>query len=177
MAQRKNANEKNPIKAPASAPKAPANGNNAAFKALTLTMLLIVAALAVILASSFLLPSSDIARVSGPPREFRGSFERLPEGSRNAIENFFSLRLALSLLNLALLAYLLYIYTKDYLKIKSNFTLGIIAFLFSFMLYALSEVPLLHLLLGPLGGPNIFSFVPMAFSAIGLLIFAKLGSE
>ena len=55
--------------------------------------------------------------------------------------------------------------------------MGLVAFLFSFLMYAVANVPLLHLLLGSYGMAAMISFVPMLFSAIGLLIFAKLSNE
>ena len=100
-----------------------------------------------------------------------------PEGDIDSLQNNISITLALSTVNVLLAIYLLYAYVKNYLGIKSSFTLGIVAFLFSFLLYALSSFPLIHMLLGPYGIASRLSFVPMLFSAIGLLIFAKLGSE
>ncbi|MFH1470453.1 MAG: hypothetical protein ABIF01_01785, partial [Candidatus Micrarchaeota archaeon] len=73
--------------------------------------------------------------------------------------------------------YLLYIHLKDYLAIRSGFTLGLVAFLFSFLLYALSSLPVIHVFFGRFGMASVFSFIPMLFSAIGLLVFAKLSNE
>ncbi|MEM3399721.1 MAG: hypothetical protein QXP42_02730, partial [Candidatus Micrarchaeia archaeon] len=87
------------------------------------------------------------------------------------------LRLLLATLNVILVICLLYIYVRDYIRLRSNFTLGLIAFLFSFLLYAISTIPLIHIILGPYVGPSIFSFIPLLFSAIGLIIFAKVSNE
>jgi hypothetical protein len=141
------------------------------------TLALLVLAFAMIAASSFLLPSfgfppkpppdNDI-----PPRGLAVFEDRISVD----MYNYFLLRFAFAAINVALLVYLLFIYVKDYMRLKAKFTLGIIAFLFSFLLYALSSLPLTHIVLGPYGR-GISTFVPMLFSAIGLLIFAKLGSE
>ena len=142
------------------------------------TLALIIAAFAVIIVSSLLLPSVQF--VGMRESEGRSSF-----GGAGVVNNstfadlnsYATLRLILSIINALLVVYLLFMYVRNYFIIKSNFTLGLIAFLFSFLLYALSSIPIVHGLFGPFGMGGIFSFVPMLFSAIGLVIFAKLSNE
>ena len=141
---------------------------------------LIVAALAIIVMSSFLLPSFGFAERSADGRarvQLRDDTAAPPPEQAAGMEEYFMLRLALAALNAILIIYLLYIYVKNYLRLKSGFTLGLVAFLFSFLMYALSSLPLMRMALGPYGIGGMFSFVPMLFSAIGLIIFAKLGNE
>jgi len=149
---------------------ASANGG----RAILYTAGLIVAALAIIAASSLLIPSfgPDTRGTIGG-----GGFGVPPGEANTAIEDSFAMRFVLSLFNVAIVIYLLFVHVKDYLRLKSTFTLGLIAFLFSFLMYAIATVPILHLLLGPYGRAAMISFVPMLFSAIGLLIFAKLSNE
>jgi hypothetical protein len=143
------------------------------------TTALIIAAFAVIIVSSFLLPSVQFVGI----REAEGRPSIGPGGavvdSQTAIDlnSYFTLRLALSIINTLLVVYLLFVYVRNYLILKSSFTLGIIAFLFSFLMYALSSIPTVHMLFGPFRIAEVFSFVPMLFSAIGLVIFARLSSE
>jgi hypothetical protein len=139
------------------------------------TVVLILAAFAVIIVSSFVLPSVRMLGI----REMEGRSIMGGEPLNNPadLNSYLTLRLALSTLNILLVVYLLFVYVRNYLAVKSNFALGLIAFLFSFLLYALSSLPLVHTLFGPFGIGGVFSFVPMLFSAIGLVIFAKLGSE
>lgn len=133
---------------------------------------LIAAALALLVVSSILLLRPGFGgSMRGPP----DVFEQDPFIA--ALEQNLLLRLALSGINVALCIYLLYVYVKDYLRLRATFTLGIIAFLFSFLLYALSSFSLVRILLGPYGVASSLSFVPMLFSAIGLLIFAKLSND
>ncbi|MFA4983035.1 MAG: hypothetical protein WC588_02340 [Candidatus Micrarchaeia archaeon] len=141
------------------------------------TLALITAAVALLAASSLLIP--------GVGEQVRGGrFDRAPpheraisENAVAAIEDNLALRYGFSGLNVILVIYLLYLYVKDYLTIKSGFTFGLVAFLFSFLLYALASFPLMRVVLGPLGMASMLSFVPMLFSALGLLIFAKLSNE
>lgn len=139
-----------------------------AFQAAMYTTALFFAAIAIFFISSVIIPSFTVLR-EGP------GFGRFIE--REELENYFTLRLVLSMLNVALIIYLLFIYVKDYLRLRASFTLGIVAFLFSFLLYALSSMPMFHLVLGRFDFGGLFSFIPLLFSALGLIIFAKLGSE
>jgi len=144
--------------------------NGCSGRAALYTAGLIAAALAIMVASSLLIPSF------GPG--MRGGFGAPPpEEIGNAIENSYTMRFALSIFNVLIVIYLLYIHVRDYLRLKSSFTLGLVAFLFSFLMYAISNVPLLHSMLGPFGRAAMLSSVPMMFSAIGLLIFAKLSND
>jgi|SRR5271157_991498 len=145
--------------------------------AIAYTTILIVAAFAVLIISSFILPS--VRFIGMGENESRPEFVEM--GGMNPelvnLNGYVTVRLILSVLNTVLVAYLLFVYVRSYLILRSNFTLGIVAFLFSFFLYALSSIPLVHGLFGPFGIGGVFSFVPMLFSAIGLLIFAKLSNE
>ncbi len=137
-----------------------------AFNAFMCTLLLVALAFVVMALSALLAPSLPF-----------GPRDRMDHGLPQELENYFSLRIGLSLLNLALVIYLLYIYVGEYLKLRASFTLGIVAFLFSFLLYAMSTVPSIHVLFGGFGFASGFSFIPLLFSAIGLIAFAKLGTE
>lgn len=145
--------------------------------ALVGTLGLILAALAIIYLSSYFLPQVQFIEnlrnggvMAQPPRT--GGFAVSEE-----LGSYAAMRLVLSAVNIALVIYLLYVYLKDYLRYKSAFAFGIVAFLFSFLLYALSSLPLVHSLLGFRGLSSVFSFIPLLFSAVGLVIFAKLSNE
>ncbi|MCL6089157.1 MAG: hypothetical protein M1530_03265 [Candidatus Marsarchaeota archaeon] len=148
-------------------------------RALLYTGGLIIAAMAILYLSSVLLPqlkfiedlrSGELMLISGP----EGSFIIGPDIS--AYGSYFALRLLLSLANIALVIYLLFLYVRDYLHFRTSFALGIVAFLFSFLLYALASMPFIRFM-GQSGFADIFSFVPLLFSGLGLVIFAKLSNE
>lgn len=142
--------------------------DGSSLKAAAITIVLFFAAIAIFFISSVIIPSFALLR-QGPG--FGGFIQR------EELENYFTLRLLLSMLNIALIIYLLFIYIKDYIRLRASFTLGIVAFLSSFLLYALSSMPMFHIVLGRFDFSGLFSFIPLLFSAIGLIIFAKLGSE
>ncbi len=95
-------------------------------------------------------------------------------------DNFYLARVFLSSANLLLIAYLIFVYTKDYLALRSGFTMGLLFFMCTFMLYAISTCPLLHSffgLRGMGGGVGIFSVLPTVFNFVALLIFTKISSQ
>ncbi len=143
------------------------NGQNRAGPAALYTVALIAVALGVLALSSLLLPHFE-RELRAPP----GSPSFPPD-----IGDYPLVRFALSAVNILLVVYLLFIHVRDYLRLKSSFTLGLVIFLFSFLLYALSSFPVLHMLLGEGGRAEFLSFVPMIFTTIGLLVFAKLSSD
>ena len=170
----KEANTKKGAKPKSGAPNGPMGETG---RALLCTAGLIVLALVIIYLSSVILPQikfiedmKNAELVTTP----RGDFMMV----NSNVGGYFALRFLLSSLNLVLVVWLLYVYVKDYLRFRTSFALGITAFLFSFLLYALSSLPFARLLPGS-GGPlgEIFQFVPLLFSAIGLVIFAKLSNE
>lgn len=152
------------------------DGKPTVLPALLCTAALIAAALGILFLSSYLLPRVPFIQ---DLREGVAPFPRPPDFSRlgGELGSFFALRLLLSALNLVLVVYLLYAYLKDYLRVRTSFALGLVAFLFSFLLYALSSFPAIHLLFGFRGMAGLFSFIPLLFSALGLVIFVKLSNE
>ncbi len=127
------------------------------------TLLLFIIGLSIIIISSLLIP-----------HHFNYVQNEYP--ATNIDNSLFLFTVALSVVNITLVLYLIYIYIKDYLILKTNFTLGLLAFLFSFLLYSLSTLPF-HGLGIEEGFETFASVLPMLFSAIGLLIFLKIGSE
>ena len=138
-------------------------------------MVLIAAAIGLIAVSSIILPGLGSVLDQGPHGP--GPFGAPPAQGIAPFENNVALIATVSALNVVLAIYLLFTYVRNYLNIRANFTLGIVAFLFSFLLYALLSFPLIHTALGPYGIASTLPFVPMLFSAIGLLIFARIGNE
>ena len=151
------------------------NAGKSSGLAMLYTFGLVVAALAIIAASSFLVPNFGPGTRIGMMGAGFGAPP--PEEVGRALDSFTDMRSALAIFNIIIVIYLLYIHIKDYLRIRSSFTLGLVAFLASFLMYAISTLPEMHLLLGSYGRAAMISFVPMMFSAIGLLIFAKLSNE
>ncbi len=161
---------KKPLKTKKTGNEARSNGI-----ALLWTLVLIASALSIIYLSSYFLPRVQFIEdmrngvmMIPPPGEFAASDE---------IGSYAGLRFLLSAVNIILVIYLLYVYVKDYVRYKSGFAFGLVAFLFSFLLYALSSLPLVHSFLGFRGLSSVFAFIPLMFSALGLVIFAKLSSE
>ena len=83
----------------------------------------------------------------------------------------------LSFTMLVLSLYLVFIYLRDYLQLKSPFTLGLLIAVFSFMLFAIAANPLLHIFFDVYGGKGVFSIVPYLFATISLAILVWISSK
>ncbi|MGV8176214.1 MAG: hypothetical protein ACP5NX_00215 [Candidatus Bilamarchaeaceae archaeon] len=124
-----------------------------------------VGTLAIVLISVMLMLSVD--RIFS----FRGHESMLDMGAMFMIGNLLSFAM------FVLSIYLTFTYLKDYLELKSSFTLGIILAVVSFMMFALTSMPAFHMLLGVYGRPGPFNFVPYLFATISLGILAWLSSK
>ena len=89
----------------------------------------------------------------------------------------FLAQIVLSLMMLVMSFYLLFIYLKDYLQLKSKFTMGLIVAVFSFMLFAFAANPLLHMFLGVYGGQGLFPLIPYLFATLSLAILVWVSSK
>lgn len=92
----------------------------------------------------------------------------------------------LSIIDVALLVFLLYSYVKSYLEVKSRFALGLVGFLFGLMLFTLTSNRLVLAFLGlapimqgpgPQMGVALIDIVPLVFSTIALAVLAYLSNE
>ncbi len=89
----------------------------------------------------------------------------------------FTIGSVLSLLMFVLSVYLIFIYLRDYLELKSNFTFGLLLMMVALMLFSLSSMPLLTTIFGVYGRPGLFSVIPYIFTLISLAILAWLSSK
>jgi hypothetical protein len=84
----------------------------------------------------------------------------------------------LSFFMFVLSIYLIFTYLKDYLELKSKFTLGILCMIISFMLFSLTSMPPIHNLFGVYGRPGLFTMVlPSVFATLSLAILAWFSSK
>jgi magnesium-transporting ATPase (P-type) len=83
----------------------------------------------------------------------------------------------ISFVMLVLSIYLIYIYLKDYLELKSKFTLGVLLAVVAFMLFAITSNPVFHIFFGLYGREGIFKLIPLLFATISLAILAWISSR
>jgi hypothetical protein len=137
--------------------------NDFTLKAMAGAILALLLAVGVFLAVDAAFP----VRQWGPPN---------PPG-QDLMQNVFLLQMGLSTAMILLSLYLLFTYLKDYLQLKSGFTLGIIFAVFSLMLFAISANPALHIFLGVYGGRGLFTLVPYLFATISLAVLVWVSSK
>ena len=91
------------------------------------------------------------------------------------IELFYKIKTVLSSINATLLVILLATYTDMYIKLKSEFTFGLIVFSLILLFYALSSNPLLQWLFGFRAfGLGPFAMIPDLFTSLALAVLIYL---
>jgi len=84
---------------------------------------------------------------------------------------------SLSFLIIAFSAVLIYTYIKDYLELRSSFTLALLLAIVAFLMFGISSNPMVHLFFGAYGRPGFFSFMPYLFAALALGILVWISRE
>ena len=103
------------------------------------------------------------------PTEFMG--ERPSRPTPGDIELFYTVKTVISSINVMLLIFLLIGYIDIYRKTKSEFTIGLLIFSMTLLLYALSSNPLIHWLFGFRAfGLGPFAMLPDLFACVALSI-------
>jgi hypothetical protein len=100
-------------------------------------------------------------------------FDKFDE-RRMPFEWLFTASSFVSTLMLLLSVFLIFIYLKDYLELKSSFTLGLLLMLVSLMLFAITSNPMLHQFFGVFGMFGIITIIPYVFATISLMILLKI---
>lgn len=138
------------------------NPKSTAPKAALGTVLIVVFSIGIFLAADALFP-------------FRGLGDR--REVMEVMQSFFTITTILSSAMFLVSVYLLYIYLKDYLELRSGFTLGILIAVVSFLLFSITSNPILHMVFGIFGKEGIFSIIPMVFATLSLAILAWVSSR
>lgn len=88
------------------------------------------------------------------------------------------LKTAISFINLALIIPLFAIYAGIYRKMKSSFTLGLMAVIFALGMYAVTSNPLVvGTLAGRIGDIGLFQIIPDLCATAALLILIRISLE
>jgi hypothetical protein len=98
-----------------------------------------------------------------------------PPGGREEVKQ---LKTAISFVNLALIIPLFVIYAGIYRKMKSTFTLGLMAVIFALLMYAVTSNPLVvGTLGGRIGDIGLFQIIPDLCTTAALLILVRISLE
>lgn len=133
--------------------------------ALLVSILVVIAIIIVLLVPKFSL-------VPHPPRPFDLRPERPVKGD---IELFYTAKTIISSINFILLTFLIFTYIDIYKKTKSEFTIGLIIFSSTLLLYALFSNPLFHSLFGFFAfGLGPFAMLPDLFTCASSVVLLYL---
>jgi hypothetical protein len=96
---------------------------------------------------------------------------RIP--SPDELRTYFMLRTIISTVNTGLVIYLLIIYIGIYLKTRARFTVGLIIFTVTLLLYAITSNPFLHVMFRPYT-LSLFDALPELFTTIAVVVLLYL---
>jgi len=100
---------------------------------------------------------------------------RPPPVEQFNVRGYVILKSALTMINMTISVILIFIYIQLYRKIKSNFTLGLMIVMFSFLVYSITSNPIFHVMFGYWGfGMGPFQMLPEIFATIALSILLYL---
>jgi hypothetical protein len=136
--------------------------NNYGFKAAGFTLLAVLLCIGIFFVADMLTPFRSL--------ENRDEF-------RAMMESQFLIMNSISTVMFLISIYLVFIYMKDYLVLRSRFTLGILLAVISFMLFAISSNPLLHVVFRLPDKSGLFTLIPMVFATISLGMLAWVSSK
>ena len=106
-------------------------------------------------------------------------FDRIVTGANYSyygdIELFYKIQTILSSINATLLVFLLGTYVDMYMKLKSEFTIGLMLFSLTLLMYALTSNPLLQWIFGYQAfGLGPFAMLPEMFTTLALSVLLYL---
>ena len=131
---------------------------------------------ALVVAMAILADTLATQNVPSPPPSI---FEQRPVPADHSfvgdIELFYKVKTILSTINATLLVVLFATYIDMYRKLRSEFTIGLIVFSLTLLLYALSSNPLLQWIFGFRAfGLGPFAMLPDLFTTLALVILSYL---
>jgi hypothetical protein len=98
-------------------------------------------------------------------------------GMPGMMMDMFALLGSLSFLIIAFSIILIYTYLKDYLELRSSFTLALLLAIVSFLMFGISSNPMVQSFFGAYGRPGFFIFMPYLFAALALGILAWVSNK
>ena len=138
---------------------------------LMLTVLSIVVLLVIFWSTEYqIIPPKPLSPIEKRlPTEFMG--QRPSHPTPGDIELFYTVKTVISSINVMLLIFLLIGYVGIYRKTKSEFTIGLLIFSITLLMYALSSNPLIHWIFGFRAfGLGPFAMLPDLFACVALFI-------
>jgi tellurite resistance protein TehA-like permease len=141
--------------------------------------IILVSVIAVVIASFAIpvivkMPHLGTGQNPAQPQEAQNARQPPPPGQEESKQ----LKTAISFINIGLLIPLFIIYAGIYRKMKSSFTLGLMAVVFALGIYAVTSNPLLVSLLGGRAEYiGLFQIVPDLCTTIALIILIRISLE
>jgi tellurite resistance protein TehA-like permease len=145
-----------------------------------LVFIILISVIAVIIAS-FMIPiviknpQSGAGQVPDQPQKPQPGQQPLPSPGQ---EESKQLKTVISFINIGLIIPLFLIYAGIYRKLRSSFTLGLMAVIFALGMYAITSNPLIVSLLGGRTGDiGLFQIIPDLCATAALVILIRISLE
>jgi tellurite resistance protein TehA-like permease len=145
-----------------------------------LVWLILISVISVVIASFAVpilvkMPQPGPGTIPDQPQDARPSRQpQEPPGQQESIQ----LKTAISFINIGLIIPLFIIYAGIYRRMRSSFTLGLMAVIFALGMYALMSNPLLISLLGGRAGYiGLFQIIPDLCATVALVILIWISLE
>lgn len=119
------------------------------------------------------LAAANMPQMWRPPPQGRDMI-RIP--SHDELRTYFMARTIISTVNAGLVVCLLIIYLEIYLKTRARFTLGLVIFTITLLVYSVTSNPLLHIMFGPYT-PGLFEALPEMFTTIAVVVLLYLSTK
>lgn len=141
-----------------------------------LVFIILVSVIIVVIASMAIPVISKASQPApGPAGQLQPGQQAPPQAGREEAKQ---LKTAISFINLALILPLFVIYAGIYRKLRSTFTLGLMAAIFALGMYALMSNPLvIGILGGRIGDIGLFQIIPDLCTTAALLILIRISLE
>lgn len=110
----------------------------------------------------------------GRPQDHGRDMIKIP--SPDKLRTYFMVRTIISTVNAGLVICLLITYMEIYMKTRARFTMGLIIFTVTLLLYAVTSNPLVHIMFGPYT-PGFFEALPEMLTTIAVVVMLYLSSK
>jgi hypothetical protein len=147
-----------------------------------IVMIILISVIVLVLASLTIpvilkLPQPETGKIPAQPLDITGK-QSMQSLQTSGQEESKQLKTVISFINIGLILPLLFIYVGIYWRMRSSFTLGLLAVIFALGMYAVTSNPLIiGLLRGRTGEIGFFQIIPDLCATVALIILIRISLE
>jgi tellurite resistance protein TehA-like permease len=148
-----------------------------------IVMIILISVIVLVLASLTIpvilkLPQTGTVKTPAQPQDVKPGQQPMQLLQPSGQEESKQLKTVISFINIGLILPLLFTYTGIYWRMRSSFTLGLLAVIFALGMYAVTSNPLIISLLGGRTGDiGFFQIIPDLCATVALIILIRISLE